>query len=95
MNKQTNTQHTPTPYNLMEGRTLVHLETDQGNAAGAGIPICSFPIAKKAEAMFVLRACNAHDDLVAALRAYLDADQTMSPEWQAQARAALAKAGAA
>jgi hypothetical protein len=34
---------TPGPLNIMEGKTLLHLETDATNPIGAGVHICSFP----------------------------------------------------
>jgi hypothetical protein len=46
-----------------------------------------------ANAAFIVRACNSHDDLVMAL-AKLVAEPG-DPDYRAQARAALAKAGAA
>ncbi|HYD58919.1 MAG TPA: hypothetical protein VEC35_01095 [Noviherbaspirillum sp.] len=53
----------------------------------------------KEDAEFIVRACNAHDDLVKALREYVErheaeCDPSGLPEYD-QARSALAKAGAA
>lgn len=54
-------------------------------------------VAEPADAAFIVQACNAHDELVAALqralRAHTDAP-ALEPAWCAQARAALAKAEA-
>lgn len=55
--------HTPGGWNIMEGKTLLHIETDADNTAGAGIPICSIPKSKKANA-FLLHAAP---DLLTAL----------------------------
>lgn len=40
---QDRTEHTPGPWNVMIGKTLIHIETDAENPVGAGIPICSLP----------------------------------------------------
>lgn len=68
---------TPTPWDAMDdprGR-LVHVETALGNPAGAGLPICSIPVKRKADALFIIEAANAF----AALR-------TSAPVGQEQAK---------
>lgn len=53
--------HTPTPWDAMEdprGR-LIHVETSIDNPAGAGLPVCSIPAKRKADALFIVAACNA------------------------------------
>lgn len=88
-----NTKHTPTPWNV-EGR---------GNAkARCFIEAGEFRIVEcvtrdhDANAAFIVRACNAHDDLVAALReahsALNGAPNTLG--LHSQIEAALAKATA-
>ena len=99
-----NAQHTPTPYEAIEidqdgeyrewlirndkGRAVARI--DMVNAEGA------------ANAAYIVRACNAHDDLVAALRKFLDKPMGRSSDDSRvvvrksdveMLRAALAKAG--
>jgi hypothetical protein len=57
--------------------------------------------AEKATAEFIVRACNAHDDLVRALQsvvenwtAQCERNGHLAPQWVKDARAALAKAQA-
>jgi hypothetical protein len=90
-------QHTPTPATLIADQAISSNGMHEIRAGGVNLrdrPLIGYAVSYE-YAKRIVRACNAHDDLVATLRAYLEADQTMSPEWQAQARAALAKAGAA
>lgn len=57
MNIKTETKHTPTPWNYIisaNGGKLIHIETDMSNPSGAGVPICSLPRSKEA---------NAHEEL--------------------------------
>lgn len=90
------TAHTPTPWNVMERPTLAHIETDCSNQYGAGIAVCSVPIAHKQDAAFIVRACNAHEELVAALTiAKTYGMSYFDPEDYARICSALAKAGAA
>lgn len=92
------TQHTPTPWNHSNG-TVVFDGNDRKVAAtyankGYGIEIDE----AQSNAAFIVRACNAHDELVAALRACVEemsayeyADEGISGELIRNARAALAK----
>lgn len=85
-------QHTPTPWSVDRGLVIRDAEgkwvanVDGGNDA-----------VSKTRAAFIVRACNAHDDLVEALCVI-----RMSAGWQLMAKetrhlvdTALAKAGAA
>lgn len=49
----------PAHWNVMEGRTLWHIETDIGDPSGAGRAICSLPKSMKAEAHLIVDAVNA------------------------------------
>ncbi len=48
------------PFQVMEGRTLLHIETHADNPIGAGIPVCSIPKKKEALADAIVAACNAY-----------------------------------
>lgn len=40
----TEAKHTPGPWDIMEGRTLLHIETaNKGDGSPCGTPICSLP----------------------------------------------------
>lgn len=43
------TKYIPGPWDTVEGKTLLHIETAYDNPNGAGIPICSIP--KKSPAL--------------------------------------------
>ena len=61
-----NTKHTPTPWTVLDG--LSYPEPFTGIAGGNGrdpVPL------NEINAAFIVRACNAHDDLVAALQTLL------------------------
>lgn len=48
---------TPGPWDYVEGRTkLLHVETRIDNPHGAGLPICSIPKAREADACLVMMA---------------------------------------
>lgn len=106
-------EHTPVPWDIFNGgrSTLLHIDTAAENPIGGGVAICSVPATKDgiggANADFIVRAVNAHDDLVAALKACVDIFEIqpgrMMPvvvrrqrreDALVRARAALAKAGA-
>lgn len=78
-------EHTPTPWKasgnavFRDGHCLAMTGTD-----------IWMPEVEEANAAFIVRACNAHDDLVAALEAVAEA--RMPGEARRIARAALAKA---
>lgn len=64
-------QHTPLPWAEQE---MPHGRNDRITADdGEGTVICEFPYGLDANAAFIVQACNAHDDLVAALTATLPA----------------------
>ena len=100
-----NTQHTPTPWidetasnplSSTDGRHYIWSDMDNENDK------CVAIVPDEANAAFIVRACNAHDELVATMRQIV-IEATESPNCDAvrvalilqQARAALAKAGAA
>lgn len=90
-----NTKHTPLPW-AVSGRTII---------AGNGRSVCNngnSSTGQEAENLdYIVRACNAHDDLVAALAALLNLSdyETITgrqdsdgAEFRTSARTALAKA---
>lgn len=94
--------HTPTPWYTGEGKAARIVYAQHGFAvADATIYHARIEPVMEAEenAAFIVRACNAHDDLVAALQAAVarveianaEGDPIMSA-WLPDARAALAKA---
>lgn len=62
-----NTQHTPGPWDYITGKTLHHVETHMDHPVGAGIPICSIPKSREANA----RLISAAPDLLEAVQALL------------------------
>ena len=98
------TQHTPTPWKVLQAGDpsgVPRVTSDKGGVA----VICvnrymgeKGPSAEEsANAAFIVRACNAHDELVAALRELLwteqfDDDDPRLIAARLQSRAALAKA---
>jgi hypothetical protein len=93
-------KHTPTPWRASKARKssnfgayVAFVQTvDPASvlAKVSGGPTDDREVAE-ANAAFIVRAVNAHDDLVKALRRAL-ADE-LGDNWQAAARAALSKAG--
>lgn len=59
---------TPAPWDYVEGRTLLHIETHIDHPSGAGIPICSIPLSKRADADLIVDLRNAAPALLAAAR---------------------------
>jgi hypothetical protein len=92
--------HTPGPWNVMPGRSLLHVETDCDNPGGAGVPICSLPLKAEANARLIAAAPDLLDALRDALTGFTDLSNGwperelhMTPaEVIAKAVAALAKA---
>lgn len=89
------TAHTPTPWEAC-GNLVRTARTD---VDPSGLLVCDCPanVGNRIEdAAFIVRACNAHDDLVAALRAVDEElwSKPMSKETTEKVRAALAKADA-
>jgi hypothetical protein len=87
---------TPGPWRASDGRVASRISITSAN----GIPVAVVPFADpegKANAEFIVRACNSHDDLIAAVAmvvrgfAYRPGG---GPDWYEAARVALAKAGA-
>jgi hypothetical protein len=100
------TAHTPTPWQYDED--ALHVFVNGSGVEGDGAVICEVwpgfgsgeSKEREANAAFIVRACNAHDDLVAALRGLVNADvDRLSDQAYAillcDANCALAKAGAA
>lgn len=107
--------HTPTPWLVSDfDYTTVYAEIEDGDfhqepgicsCDGEAIAKIEDRDVRRANAAFIVRACNAYDELVAALREYDDAfteanfsvqsDRMRMRKAIIQARAALAKAGAA
>lgn len=95
------TAHTPTPWEAC-GNLVRTARTD---VDPSGLLVCDCPanVGNRIEdAAFIVRACNAHDDLVAALRKAEFTLQTLTSRTArerdacvVEIRAALAKAGAA
>lgn len=57
-------QFTPGPWDFVESRTLIHVETRIDNPVGAGIHVCSLPKTAVANAHLIAAA----PDLLAALK---------------------------
>lgn len=74
MNMKTEAKHTPTPWSYVEGKTkLLHIETaNLGDGTPCGMPVCSIPKARQADADLIVQAVNAHDALVGLLREVLE-----------------------
>lgn len=88
-----NAQHTPTPWTEqdMPRGCNDRITADDGE----GKTICEFPYGLNADSAFIVKACNAHDDLVHALQAIANGDGiygAQANEYKQIARAALAKA---
>ncbi|MBA8886128.1 hypothetical protein FHW12_000319 [Dokdonella fugitiva] len=90
-------QHTPTPWHTGEGKAERIIYADDGFAVADAAVFHGRHVESPANnAAFIVRACNAHDELVAALRRAVEAAEARMPNatFLADARAALAKAGA-
>ena len=96
---------TPTPWDFVQGgpTRLAHVETRHDNPNGAGLPVCSIPKKRTGDAAFIVLACNAHHDLLDALkkareciaycrRAHSDAQSGTGIPVEALIDAAIAKA---
>lgn len=109
MNDSQNTKqtaHTPTPWKFTtedaEYGTSIITCSDDGYIGEVGAPFVEIAEESKANAAFIVRACNSFDDLVAALQgvvseleAYDAPSDPMHPQnvRLRNARAALAKCG--
>ncbi len=86
-------KHTSLPWGaLNNGRsTLWHVEGPDGAA------VCSVPKARKADAAYIVRACNSHYELLAALESLLELHRPTSAKtvYQADKDAAILQASAA
>jgi hypothetical protein len=83
-----NTKHTPTPYRIGDAGMTVFGPPNDNPAPQV---ICE--LRRKSDGPFLIAACNAHAELVAALRGMLNnfgADDVETP-FIVRARAALAK----
>jgi len=98
-----NAQHTPTPWHTGEGKAERIIYAADGFAVADATVFHGLHVeSPTANAAFIVRACNAHDELVAALKGLLDDmrdirgidPEEYKPESFAAARAALAKVGA-
>lgn len=91
--------HTPTPWKLyphLFGQIESQDETKLITRAGRVDPVTDLDQCERAaNAEFIVRACNSHDQLVAALKAVVEFYSYAEYGPIAQARAALAAAGAA
>ena len=89
----TKAKHTPGPYRYDDTWGIIYGANDTEVAA------CH---SNKADAAFIVRACNAHDDLIAALsnavrcaeRDGMQGNPGSAPAWVRKARDTLAKATA-
>ena len=86
--------HTPTPWHLTDAYTDKPFEPLIASARGDGISSDIIAGASPDNAAFIVRACNAHDDLVAALEEIVSLAEWERKDHEAiasTARAALAK----
>jgi hypothetical protein len=91
------TQHTPTPWQVDASKHSVSIVADRFCVAQTATAQTGNVAPAEANAAFIVRACNAHDELVAALRELLwteqfDDDDPRLIAARLQSRAALAKA---
>lgn len=70
-------KHTPGPWNIIEGKTLIHIETDAQNPVGAGIPICSIPKSEIGNANLIYAA----PDLLEAVKLHLAFLKSLPDGW--------------
>lgn len=71
----TDAKHTPEPWYYVTGKTgLHHVETHIDNPHGAGVPVCSIPKSREADAARIVACVNALRGLdVAKVEALLEA----------------------
>jgi hypothetical protein len=80
--------HTPTPYDFRRTTSGAVVTAEMADNPDFGKElVAECPL--DTDAIFIVRACNAHDELVAALQTIANHDAF--PAMQAVARAALAK----
>lgn len=95
------TKHTPTPFALPVRYNGSEVNTSSWIEDANGKRVCTMRVCSNDSdrAAFIVKAANAHDDLVAALKGLLNARGLQSDQaWailESDAYAALAKAGAA
>jgi len=101
------TDHTPTPWAAVPGEESVIYSPQAGGRAVARTlanPDPTWPA--EANAAFIVRACNAHDEMLAALKELIEANAAAVPKpgetglerndrWHARRNAAFAAARAA
>ena len=90
-----NTKHTPLPWTA-EVHHIVSRDTDgiARNNDNSSVAVAHGPD-KESNAAFIVRACNAHDELVAALESALktaEFEGAAPRPWHFAARAAITKA---
>jgi len=65
---------TPRPWGVMYGKTLMHIETaNLGDGTPCGMPVCSIPKKREADADLICRAVNllaAHEAVAEAAKAF-------------------------
>lgn len=94
MKTETKVSHTPTPWNYIvsaNGGKLVHVETDMNNPHGAGLPVCSIPKVREADAAHIVKCVNAHEELLETLKS-LRHKEKLSPADREIIGQAIAKA---
>lgn len=74
MNTTTKAAHTRTQWYAVKARTLIHIRT--GGRLEAGYCVASIPITHENDAAHIVKCVNAHEGLVKALEAALNALQT-------------------
>lgn len=76
----TQSKHTPGPWGIQEGKTLLHIETFESERGDGSLdtrtPVCSLPKKKKADALLIAAA----PELLEALESCLDWLETQCQE---------------
>lgn len=62
--------HIPGPWDIVEGKTLIHVETAEGHKDGPGCPICWLPKSKQATATLIAAAPELLEALQDLVKAY-------------------------
>lgn len=101
------TQHTPIPWDVMEGKTLFHIETaNKGDGSPCGMHIASVGKSRsgRADAAFIVKCVNSQEELLWAAKLALNMVQTdiannpsahsKRPELEAKLREIVTKAEA-
>jgi hypothetical protein len=73
--------HTPTPWDAMEGKTLIHIETaNKDDGSPCGEHIASLPKVRKEDAAFIVKCVNSHERNVMFLKRALQLMEMDCPE---------------